>query len=264
MARTRGTWNTKGMWAAGGLTAAVLAMTAVALVNSGGGGDDDQGKGHTPGPSVSRSASPAPTYTVPDDWTEPARWAALPRGSQTDSHGSPVGFPHTVQGAVAMLAAANGTDVEPDRSNVKEQLRIYYSYMGSDGRSSKTAEQIELNAQDTDKSLHQQMGVSPSNDLPAGAYVRSTVVGFKVLKQSPDEVSAWLLTRVATKKGETAKESATYTRSLMGARWQGGDWKLSVGVTVAAQKSGASAPKMGVPGDAAFNSAGWTAIREAS
>lgn len=266
MSRTRGMWNTRGMWVAGVVLAAVVGLTGYAMFN----GDDDggatAGKGSARPSASSSSVGAAPTYQAPDDWVEPERWAALPRGSRTDGRGSQVGFPHTTEGAVAMLAAANTTDIEGERSTVDEQLRIYYSYMGSDGRSSDTAEQIELNAQQTDKTVHKQMGVPAGDALPSGAYLRNTVVGFKVLQASDDEVSAWLLARVVQKNGETAKEQASYTRTLAAARWQDGDWKLSVDATVRAQKKAQNQtePKMAAPGDAKFNDYGWTAIREAS
>ncbi|MFE2314125.1 hypothetical protein ACFXC8_13180 [Streptomyces sp. NPDC059441] len=265
MARTRGTWNSKGVVGAGIAAAAVVALTGYAMF-SGDDGGSSEGKGGSASPSVSSSASPSATYQEPDNWTEPERWAALPRGERTNSRGSQVGFPHTTEGAVAMMAAANTTDIEADKSNVDEQLRIYYSYIAKADQSSDNAEQIELQALQTDKSLHQQMGVSAKSPLPSGAYVRSNVVGYKVIKESPNEVSVWLLSRAAQKDGETAKESNSYTRVVNGAVWENGDWKLSGAATktalAAAQKG--TQPKMVAPGDAAFNAAGWTAIREAS
>jgi hypothetical protein len=260
--RTRET-NSKGIWAAGIAAAVVLALTGYVMFSGDDGGSEEQGKG---GASPSASASPSATYQAPEDWTEPERWAALPRGERTDSRGSEVGFPHTTEGAVAMLAAANTTAVETTTSNVDEQLRIYNSYVSKVDQSSQNAEQIELQAQQTDKSLHKEMGVSAGQPLPSGAYVRSTVVGFKVVKESPNEVSMWLLSRVVQKDGETAKEQSSYSRVVNGAIWEDGDWKLSGKVTQAAlataQKE--TQPQMVAPGDAAFNGAGWTAIREAS
>lgn len=265
MSRTRGTWNTKGMWLAGGVLAAVLALTGYAIFSGDDGGSAPTGKSD-PSPSASSSASAAPTYQVPDDWTEPERWVALPRGARTDKYGSQVGFPHTTEGAVAMMAAANRINVENGSSTVDEQLRIYHSYMGADGRSSQAADQIELDAMQADKELHKEMGVAPGSRLPAGAYMRSTVVGYMLLKKSPDEVSGWLLSLVTTKAGETEKEERTYTRTLAAVRWEGGDWKLSADATARAlqQAQNRTAPKMAAPGDAEFNRIGWTAIREAS
>ncbi|OEJ20840.1 hypothetical protein AR457_41975 (plasmid) [Streptomyces agglomeratus] len=268
MARTRGTWNTKGVWAAGAVGAAVLVLTGYAVFAGGDGGSDTPARGGGgASASASRSASPpSPTYAAPEDWTEPERWAALPRGKRTDDRGSAIGFPHTTEGAVAMMAAANATTVEGDKSTVDEQLRIYRSYIGESDQSSENAEAIELNANQTDKSLARQMGVRAGQPLPPGAYVRNHVVGYKVVKKSRDEVSVWLLARVVQKTGETAKESSSYTRTLNGAQWQDGDWKLTGDATerVLQATKGQPKPKMVAPGDAAFNAAGWTAIREAS
>ncbi len=265
MGRTRGTWNTKGVWFAGAALAVVLALTGYVAFGGDDGGTDTPGKG---GPSASASGSPSPsaTYAAPEDWTEPERWAALPRGKRTDERGSEVGFPHTAEGAVAMMAAANTTAVEGNTSNVDEQLRLYYAYIGQAEQSSDAAERVELNAIDSDKAIARSMGFKPGQPLPPGAYVRSNVVGFKIIKKSADEVSVWLLSRVVQKAGEMAKEKGSYSRTLLGARWQGEDWKLSVPATRRAQEAsqGQSEPKMAAPGDDEFNAAGWTAIREAS
>ncbi|MFJ3183901.1 hypothetical protein ACIPJN_36700 [Streptomyces sp. NPDC086796] len=267
MGRNRGTWNTKGTWLAGGALAAVLALTGYVALS----GSDDSGKG-TPagkgGASASASASPGPsaTYAPPEDWTEPNSWAALPRGKRTDDHDSQVGFPKSTEGAVAMMLAANATAIEGKKSNTAEQLRIYHSYIGKADQSATNAEQIELQAQASDKALAKQMGVDPGQPLPSGAYVRNTVVGYKIIKQSDTEVSAWLLSRVVQKDGEMKKEASSYTRTLAGAQWEDGDWKLTGDATARAQKDvqGQAQPSIVAPGDADFNGAGWTAIREAS
>ncbi|GHI04644.1 hypothetical protein AQI88_29540 [Streptomyces cellostaticus] len=263
MAR-RGT-NTKAVWAAGALAVTVLALTGYAMLN---GGDDNSqaGKGDEESPSAGGSTGPKPSYTVPGDWTEPERWAALPKGARTDRYGSEVGFPHTEQGAEAMLAAANNTAAEDSTSLVDEQLRIFHSYITKDARTEQNAEKVELAAGQTDKELHRKFSLKPGSDLPSGAYVRNTVIGFKVIAKADDEVSAWLLARVTEKAGETAKESVTYTRTVVGIDWENGDWKLSGTVTSRAMQEiqGQAKPQMVAPGDAAFNQAGWTAIREAS
>ncbi|MEU6965101.1 hypothetical protein [Streptomyces chrestomyceticus] len=265
MGRSRGTWNTKGTWLAGAALAGVLALTGYALLSGDGGATNSPAKGGPSG-SAPGSASPAPTYRAPQEWSEPQRWAALPRGQRTDGHGSAVGFPQTAEGAVAMAAAANTTAVEDTKTNVDEQLRIYRSYLGAADQSAQNAEQIELQALQTDKALARQMGVSAGQPLPPGAYVRSTVVGYKVIKKAPAEVSVWLLSRVVQKSGETAKEHGSYSRTLAGAQWTDGDWKLTGAATERAQQDAQAQaqPPMAAPGDAAFNSAGWTAIREAS
>lgn len=266
MGRTRGTWNTKGMWLAGFVLVAVLALTGYAVLSGGDDGGDTPADKAKASASAAASPGPSATYAPPADWTEPNSWAALPRGKRTDDHGSQVGFPQTAEGAAAMMLAANTTDIEGSKSNVDEQLRIYRSYIGKADQSSQTAEQIELNAQASDKDLATQMSVSPGQPLPSGAYVRSTVVGYKFIKKSDSEVSAWLLSRVVQKNGEMAKEDTSYTRTLAGAQWQDGDWKLTGDATARAQQDvqGQAQPHIVAPGDADFNTAGWTAIREAS
>ena len=94
------------------------------------------------------------------------------------------------------------------------------------------------------------MGVSAGLPLPPGAYVRSNVVGFKVIKKAGGEVSVWLLSRVTQKRGETAKESGSYTRTLAGAQWEGSDWKLTSAATERAQQDvqGQAAAADGGPG----------------
>ncbi|GGV29972.1 hypothetical protein GCM10010260_83190 [Streptomyces filipinensis] len=265
MSRTRGTWNTPGVWAAGVAFAAVVGLTGYAAL-SGGDGGSQAGKGKSASPAASSKASAVPTYQAPDGWTEPDRWAALPRGERTDKYSSQVGFPHTTDGAVAMLAAAQSTNIDEQKTTVDEHLRVYHSYIAAEDQSETVAERVELGGQQSDKTLHQQMGAKPGGPLPSGAYVRTTVVGFKVIKESSGEVSAWLLSRVAQKNGETAKEGVTYTRSVEAARWEHGDWKISAEATVSAQQQtqGQTAPAGAAPGDKKFNTSGWTAIREAS
>ncbi|PNG20228.1 hypothetical protein [Streptomyces cahuitamycinicus] len=264
MGRTRGTWSTKGTWFAGAALAAVLALTGYAVLN---GGDDDADaskSGSTPSASVSASPGPSASYEQPDDWTEPTRWVALPRGKRTNEHGSQVGFPHTTEGAVATAAAVNTVSMETDRDTGDEQLRIYYSYVSKADQSEEHAAQIELESIQADKQLHKELSVPVGEPLPPGAYMRSSVIGYKVIRESDDEVSVWLLSRVARKAGETAKESVGYTRTLNAVVWENGDWKLSGKATQRALDAQPAKPKIVAPGDAAFNSAGWTAIREAS
>ncbi|MEW1551965.1 hypothetical protein [Streptomyces tsukubensis] len=263
MARRRSSGRTAA-WIAGGAGAVVLALTGYAVLSSDGEADSPaKGKG---GPSASAPAKPSATYEVPQDWTEPARWSALPRGERTDTRGSRVGYPQTTEGAVGLMAAANATAMEGGTGAVEEQLRIYHSYIGAADKSEQNAEQIELTALETDKALARQMGVTPGQPLPAGAYLRNTVIGYKIISRAPGEVSAWLLARVVTRTGETATESTTFTRTLAGAQWENGDWRLTGAATerALAAVKGKPEPQQAAPGDAAFNAAGWTAIREAS
>ncbi|MFE4634815.1 hypothetical protein ACFRJ1_15755 [Streptomyces sp. NPDC056773] len=269
MARGRGGWNTKSTWIAAVCLAAVLVLTAYSfLARDSEGGSDKQPVAQAPtaSPGASAPASPQATYEAPEDWTEPEKWAALPRGQRTDKDGSQVGYPHTAEGAAAMAAAASTTRVEGEHSTSDEQMRIYASYMGKADQTADNAKKVKAAAEQTDKKLAAEMGVNADQPLPLGAYVRSHVVGYKVIKKSDDEVSVWLLARVVQRSGESAKESSSYTRTLLGMQWQDGDWKLTADASRRAQvtASNQSLPPMVAPGDEEFNSGGWTAIREAS
>ncbi|WP_106431470.1 hypothetical protein OG582_39105 (plasmid) [Streptomyces anulatus] len=263
--KSTGTWSAKGVRCAATVLAAVLALPGCAQPGGDGGDRDTSDKA---GSSAAASANPKPSesYAAPEDWTEPERWAALPRGKRTDEHGSEVGFPHTPEGAVAALAAANTSTIEGSTDNKDEQLRLYYSYISKADQSEAAAERVELGSIENGKTIAREMGLKPSAPMPPGAYMRTHSIGFQFIGKSADEVTVWLLAREVQKAGETAREKGSYTRTLLGAKWEGDDWKLSVLATRHAQDAtnGKPRPKMVAPGDAEFNSAGWTAIREAS
>ncbi|MDX2394936.1 hypothetical protein NJL88_33695 [Streptomyces sp. DK15] len=268
MSRTRGTWTGKGMWLAGIATAAVLALTGYGLL-SGDGGDGEgaaQGKAPAASPGASQGVpSPAASYEQPKDWTEPQRWAVLPRGQSTDAHGSKVGFPHTKEGAIAMMLAGSNTAIGDGKSAVSEQLRVYRSYFAKADQTPEATRLTEEMGQSLDESLAKQMGGKPGK-LPPGAYMRTTAVGFKVVKQSENEVGIWVLSLAVGRGGETEQETSAYTRNLYAAQWTDGDWKATIAATQRVrQETGLQgAPEIVAPGDAAFNQAGWTALREAS
>jgi hypothetical protein len=165
-----------------------------------------------------------------------------------------------------MMVAANTTVIEGDRTTVDEQLRIFRTYMSSSEQSPEGVAKLKAIAERADRELRTQAGVLPGEPLPPGAYMRNYVVGYQVVKMSPDEVSVWVLARVTQKDGEYRSEKSTYTRTLGGAQWDGKDWKLTgAAIRRALQATqGKSRPEMVAPGDAGFNEAGWTAIRQAA
>ncbi|MBV6700305.1 hypothetical protein KV557_24900 [Kitasatospora aureofaciens] len=257
--------------------AAVLGLTAYVALT---GGDHDgpvTGQGSStasPSPSVSPGASsqaPAPpaatsTYSIPANWTEPARWAALPRGSQTAASGNTTGFPNTTDGAVALLVAATATNMQNQRGMLDEQLAIYNTYLAAADQNPANEAKLREKASQTDAQNRADLGLPASGPLPSGAFVRANVVGFKVIQSSPSEVTAYLLTKVSSKAGEMSPENDSYVVSALGAVWQDTDWKLSVKASsdAVAQTRGQQSPTIAAPGDARFNEAGWTAIRQAS
>ncbi|MFI0220287.1 hypothetical protein [Streptomyces lydicus] len=253
------------LWATSGVAAIVVGLTVYVAVS---GGAEEHGKtvGKGSGGFDSASASPsspAQTYAPPEDWTEPKRWIALARGERIDGQGNPVGFPHSTTGAVSMLAAANNTEYTANRSAAEEQIGIYRSYIAKVDQSAVKEARVKLNGERTDRAMQSQLGYS--GKMPQGAYVRGHIIGIKVLKEAKGEVTAWLLGRTTTKAGEAKKDSGAYTRTLGVARWENGDWKIDAEASVLAlQAQGGDRPAMAAPGDSAFNSAGWTGMREAS
>lgn len=187
-------------WGIGGTTAVVLLLTGYAAVFS---GDGEPSRTSDRPAAAATDAGPDPTYAAPSDWTEPERWAALPRGARIDRIGNEVGFPQTAEGAVAMLVASNSTEVKYGHSHVQEQLTGYESYLISADRTAENRELIELEAVRLDSQMRRSMGLPPGSDLPAGAYARNFIVGFQVIHTSATEADAWLLSRVTDKSGET-------------------------------------------------------------
>ncbi|UQI49813.1 hypothetical protein M1P56_35580 (plasmid) [Streptomyces sp. HU2014] len=252
------------LWGAGVAAAALIGLSAYAFL-----ADDDSSSTASKGGGASASptapGSPAPTYAPPGEWTTPERWANLPKGGRTD-HGKNTGFPHTTEGAVAMMATLNATSVQGSHSMVDEQTDLFDVYMAKSDRTEANKEKVKANAATTDAGLRRSMGIPTEGAMPPGAYVRTYVIGYKTIKTSADEVSVYLLSRVTSKASETGKESSSYTRNLLAAQWEDGDWKLSTTATLrgAEQAQGKEQPAIVAPGDAEFNGAGWTAIRAAS
>lgn len=192
------------------------------------------------------------------------RWVALPQGRRTDSHGDRVGFPRTADGAVAMMSAAGTSSIEGTRSTSVAQLDAFTSYLSAADRTPGNQAKVKFAAAAEDAALRASMHLPAAGPLPSGAYVHTTVVGFRLIRTGHSQVSAFLLSRVARKSGETAPEQVSYTVGTLAAVWEHVDWKVSTHASVAAAKTSGPVPGIAAPGDAAFNTSGWTAIREAS
>lgn len=250
-------------WGIGGTTAVLLLLTGYAAFFS---GDGEPSRTSDRPAAAATDAGPDPTYAAPSDWTEPERWAALPRGARTDRFGNEVGFPQTAEGAVAMLVTANATEVKSGHTHVDVQRDVYGSYLIPGDRTEENIRKIERAAAESDTAVRRDMGLPETDDLPPGAYSRNHVIGFKVIEASPTEVTMWLLSRATVRPGETEKEESAYTSLLAAAEWSGGDWWLSAASTESAiRRHGRDQrPEIAAPGDAVFNTARWTAIRAAS
>ncbi|WP_431984709.1 hypothetical protein [Streptomyces qinglanensis] len=252
------------LWGAGIAAVVLVALTLGAFLT----GDDSDGEKDKEskggGKSPSASASPDPTYTTPEDWTEPKRWVTLPPGKEKDSRGNPVKFPHTTEGALAVILEATSASVEGERSLADEQLDHYRSYQKQDEQTPANASKLKESAAEMDTKMRASLDLADGEPLPSGVWMRSHPVGFKVISESKSEVVVWVTSRATRKGGETEKEESSRTRVLSAAEWEDGDWKMSVAATARALKNDPVKPEIAAPGDALFNKEGWTAIREAS
>lgn len=251
------------VWGAVAVAAAVVGLTGYVIVA----GDDPETADSTGRGRPSASASPDAEYTAPEEWDEPERWAALPRGERDDERGREVGFPHSTQGAVALLVAATTTTVEGDHTTVDEHLELMRSYYPEEDQTSYDELRATQAARMLDDKLRRQMGLSiKQEELPPGAYARNIPIGYKIIEESEDVVTAWLLARFTVSAGETQPEKSSYTRTLLAARWDedARDWKVAIEATQDALKARPAKPRIAAPGDPTFNAAGWTAIRQAS
>ncbi|WP_345695769.1 hypothetical protein [Kitasatospora terrestris] len=216
-----------------------------------------------PPPTPRNTATPIPleTYSAPATWTEPTRWQALPRGSRAAANGRETGFPDSVDGAVAMLVAASAINAQGSRSLADEQWAIYAAYTASSEQSAALSQKVREGTARTDASTRAAMGLETTGPMPSGAHIRSQAVGFKIIRSAPGIVSTHLLVRSTQKAGELQPEKVSYIVCALSVAWREGDWKFTARPT---SDRADEAPAIAAPGDAAFNSAGWTAIRQAS
>ncbi|MFF2119328.1 hypothetical protein ACFVXH_18580 [Kitasatospora sp. NPDC058184] len=255
------------LWGSGAMLAAVVGLTGYAALA----GHDDvpaarhAGPASTSSPPAATTApQPAPTYSVPPTWTEPERWLAAPRGARKAANGRETGFPNTTDGAIGMMVAASAMDVEGSGTLAEQQLAVYSAYMAPADQSPTAEAKVRQGAERADAATRRALGLPESGPLPGGAFMRTVMIGVKPIQVTPAQVTAYVLMNVTDKAGETAAEKTVYSVGILGAVWQDGDWKLSGQAIKDAAAQADRKPPIAAPGDAAFNAAGWTAIRQAS
>ncbi|MFG2913114.1 hypothetical protein ACGF0D_09510 [Kitasatospora sp. NPDC048298] len=161
-----------------------------------------------------------------------------------------------------MLVASSGFDVEGSTTLVDEQLTFYRTYTATADQTADREQRVRQGAARADARARATMGLPESGPLPVGAWVRTGMVGFKLVQARPDAVTAHLLLRTARKSAESSPESVSYAVGTVGVVWRESDWRLdpSGGSSPAPE----AVPGIAAPGDAAFNAQGWTAVRQAS
>ncbi|MFG2821700.1 hypothetical protein ACGFX4_19995 [Kitasatospora sp. NPDC048365] len=244
--------------------AAVVVLTTYSALTS----DEQLPAATAPPPAVSASLSPKPmqSYTIPSTWTEPVRWSALPQGSGKAANGRPVGFPATTDGAMGMVLAASSIRMSGTRSLTDEHLALYDAYMPRSDRSPDRELKVRQNAAQAEAGYRKSLELPSTGPLPSGVFVQADMVGFRIIKTTPDEVLAYVVTRLSLRPGELKPESLAYQVGALGVSWRDGDWKFSISSAehLKEQLGNSPLPAIAAPGDAAFNTLGWTAIRQAS
>ncbi|MBV2155074.1 hypothetical protein [Kitasatospora sp. SUK 42] len=251
------------------MLAAVLGLTGYAALV---GNDSDSRVQHSGVASTSSPAAPptttapqlTPTYSAPPTWTEPERWLAAPKGSRKAASGRETGFPATADGAIGMMVAASAISVEGSDTLANQQLVVYSTYMLPADQSPMAEAKVRQGAERADAGIRRALGLPSTGPLPSGAFMRTTMIGFRPIQVTPTQVAAYVLVYVTNKGGEMVPEQTVYTMGILAAVWQDGDWKLSGQATKSAIAQADQKPPIAAPGDAAFNAAGWTAIRQAS
>ncbi|MBO8190341.1 hypothetical protein ITI46_01215 [Streptomyces oryzae] len=234
---------------------ASLALTAVCVLAAGcGAGDAPDSR------SPSEPAASSKSSHRPKDWTEPKKWTDLPEGKRTVG-GNPVNFPHTTEGALAMLTAAAEVRIGKDRYPSDVQLRLLSRYQVEGDQTPQNTRKIKAKTEKTDAELRRRAGVKKGEPLPPGVWLHGDTVGYKIVTSSPDSVSAWLLTRETSKNGKHKKMKTSWSQQLSVARWEKGDWKVSIADTLHAMQKEKDTPAAVAPGKPGFNKAGWSAIR---
>lgn len=230
------------------LSAIVLVLVAALVVVAVSG--DDSGDSKTAAPPEQTTAAPEPTTTLPaddGDYVAPARYVKLPNG-RGDANGLPVKFPHTPEGATAMLVASARNAWSFDAATVRAGILTYASAEYRDA--------MAASAKDGAAGNREYAGIPATGEIPAGASLTAWPIGVKWSSAGSDTVDAVILLRVTHTAKAGVEPTTTLVVSPARAVWESGDWKVQP-----------TDPTQNIPdpvdlGTAEFNEDGWKAIQE--
>ncbi|MGW1839633.1 hypothetical protein [Streptomyces sp. NPDC002067] len=229
----------------------VLGAVVIGLVaGNASSSEDKQDAGKASHPSA--SADPAPTETADDGdsgYVAPVTWVKLPDGAKK-VNGYPVQFPHTEEGAMAMLVASSRNSFSWDPKKVEENIRTYAL--------DEYRDQMATAAGQGAQGVREHTGMPASGPLPKGATLTAWPIGVQWTAKDSDHVTGFVLVRLTTTPG-TGKKPKTELFSLpCAATWDNGDWR----VQPTSPDDTPQAPEPADLGADAFNSNGWRAIQE--
>ncbi|OII64306.1 hypothetical protein BJP40_00100 [Streptomyces sp. CC53] len=229
------------------LVSLVLVLVAALVVIAVRGGDP-QATTPAPAPTASTAAPTSAPTLPPDDgpYVAPAQYVALPDGAERVGE-LPVKFPHTPEGAVAMLVASSRNAWSFDPAKLKAGVLTYATARYRDAMSASVEDGVRGNREFA--------GVPATGPIPPGAALNAWPIGVKWTAVDSNAVDALILLRVTSSAGEGAQPKTTLVVLPARAVWESGDWK------------GDPTDPKPLPdpvdiGTAKFNEDGWKAIQE--
>lgn len=230
-------------------TAVLLVVMLIAVSMSG--GDSSEGKaesGGKGGGTSSQEPLPEQTEVEGDDYDEPAEWVELPKG-KSEEKGLPVKFPHTPEGAMAMLASSSRGGTTWDTDLAVKNAEVYAH--PEDDYAVEAAKESAVGAR-----VH--VGVPRKGELPKGASLSSWPIAVQWEKLSDDQVRGHVLVRLRYTPSSDEHETTEVMTITSDAAWVDGDWKFQPTNPEVHEK----APEPWDLGSVEFSDEGWVAIQE--
>lgn len=228
-------------------TSVLLVVLLIAISMSGGESSEEKPEGGAKGDSKS-TQEPLPEQTESEDYDEPAEWVELPKG-KAEEKGLAVKFPHTPEGAMAMLAASSRGGTTWDKDLAVRSAQVYAH--PEDDYAVQAARESAVGAR-----VH--VGVPRKGELPKGARLSSWPIGVQWEELSKNHVRGHVLVRLRYTPSSDEDETTEVMTVTSDAVWLDDDWKYQP----TNPKVHENAPEPWDLGSAEFSEEGWLAIQE--
>ncbi|MGK5639594.1 hypothetical protein ACSNOK_14980 [Streptomyces sp. URMC 126] len=195
-----------------------------------------------------RVSAPASSPTAEPRDRGSASPTVLPKPKSVKD-GVPVGYPHTVEGAVS--AAAHYSDVgdlfTPETAERQAHVTAEPGFQELMAGFAKAA------AQEARKTH----GLPPDGESDQGSYYARQARAYHIISQSPGKVSLWLLEETTVSvRGVLSEQGPGVHGAIM--TWANGDWHLSVDLVIGQHDE--EPPAVVTPGSPEAVREGWRAL----
>lgn len=221
--------------AAVGTTAFVAAIITALTAGSGLRGDAS----HDARGATARTTAPA-TTPLPSTPAAPGGVTVLPKPGRV-VHGVPMGYPHTALGAVSSAAHYYEALDLLDPAAAQQQAEV----IAQPG----FATAMGLQAKAAAQQLRSAFGLPADGTSDNANYFAQQARAFRIVTESPDRVTLWLLMDDSTSDKGLPDSSTDVLGAVM--VWAGGDWRMAV-----LQQMG-TAPRPVPPDSAQARQEGW-------